>query len=250
MWKPSRFSPCRADGSARLPAASTAPCWPGPSRRTLRRRGPPPWPPPASISRRHRPGTPTAREQPDDRLGIAVTDIRLTRPTSRLGEEEAFYDERARLPRIASFRDHDGYSGTIWRLGARSAQFEQCAGPEDLPAGAGWSLEVPGVPGPGPGDGAVTTDPEGYAWRVRAGETPPVGVRPTSRLRDCRAFYGDLLGLPVWIAPGGLTVTLPAERGLIRLEPAAEAPAPTVEDMLVFYFSDPDGIVIALAVGQ
>jgi hypothetical protein len=210
----------------------------------------------------------------------AVIDVRLARPTKRLEDQETFYDTQARLPRIASFRDHDGYSGTIWRLGANGAQFELCAGPQEPVAGAGWALEVPGTRDPGP----VATDPEGYGWRTWPDATP-TGVRPAGRLRDCRTFYEDLLGLPVEMGRDGLTVTLPAERGLIRLEPVTDLPGPTVEDMLVFYFSvsssrdqlarrlldagappvqphnpwwqqrarcvaDPDGVVLALAVDQ
>lgn len=138
----------------------------------------------------------------------AVTDVRLARPTACLDEEEAFYG--AWLPRIASFRDHDGYSGTIWRLGAHGPQFELCAGPQEPSAGAGWTIE----------------------------EAPPAGVRLTSRIDDCRAFYEHVLGLPVQADPSAMTVSLPGGRGLIRLEAVAEAPAPTIEDMLVFYFSD------------
>jgi hypothetical protein len=154
-----------------------------------------------------------------------------------------------RLPRIASFRDHDGYSGTIWRLGASGPQFELCAGPHEPRAGAGWTLEVPGTTGPDPAaagpeaaatdPGDCVTDPEGYAWQARPQATAPVGVRPTRRPEYCRAFYEELLGLPVLRGPAGLTVTLPAQRGIIRLESAASAPDLTIEDMLVFYFADP-----------
>lgn len=164
-----------------------------------------------------------------------VIDVRLARPTAYLEEQEAFYDMSARLPRIASFRGHDGYSGTIWRLGAGGPQFELCAGPHEPRAGAGWALEVPGTTGPG----YCATDPEGYAWRTRSSANASTGVRPTSRPEDCRYFYEDLLGLPLLPGPDGLTVTLPAQRGLIRLEPMASAPVPTIEDMLVFYFADP-----------
>lgn len=168
----------------------------------------------------------------------AVTDVRLARPTARLDEQEKFYDAQARLPRIAAFRDHDGYSGTIWRLGDRGPQFELCAGPGEPSAGAGWALELPGGTDSGQEPARSEADPEGYAWRTRPETLAPTGIRPVRRVRECQDFYSGVLGLYVQSAAGSLTVALPSGRGLIRLDPDADAPAATVEDMLVFYFAD------------
>lgn len=168
----------------------------------------------------------------------AVIDVRLARPTACLEQQETFYDSQARLPRLAAFRDHDGYSGTIWRLGTYGPQFELCAGPEDLPAGAGWALELPGGTGSGQEPARSEADPEGYAWRTRPETLSPTGIRPVRRGPECQAFYSEVLGLDVQSGPRSLTVALPSGRGRIRLEPDADAPAATIEDMLVFYFSD------------
>lgn len=170
----------------------------------------------------------------------AVVDVRLARPTACLEEQEAFYDSQARLPRLAAFRDHDGYSGTIWRLGAHGPQFELCAGPEEPSAGAGWALELPGGADSGQEPARSQADPEGYAWRTRPETLSPTGIRPVRRIQECQVFYSSVLGLDVQPAAGKLAVALPSGRGRIRLEPDPDAPAATIEDMLVFYFADRD----------
>jgi catechol 2,3-dioxygenase-like lactoylglutathione lyase family enzyme len=180
----------------------------------------------------------------------SVADVRLARPTAQLDRQEAFYDGQRGLSRIASFRDHEGYDGTIWRLGPGGPQFELCAGPEPLETpqapetpqpsaaperpGAGWGLDMPG------GRSLALADADGYEWRVTPGAAAATGIRPTGRVRECRAFYERALGLPASADDGNLTVALPAGRGFIRLEPASDVPAPTVEDMLVFYFAERD----------
>ena len=69
--------------------------------------------------------------------------IRVARPTARLDETAAFYRDLVGLPVLASFTDHDGFSGVI--LGV----------PPSAPANPYWEH-----------DGArCFVDPDGY-WLV------------------------------------------------------------------------------------
>lgn len=50
--------------------------------------------------------------------------VRIARPTRDLGRALAFYRDLVGLPVLASFEDHDGYSGAILGLPDRQMQLE------------------------------------------------------------------------------------------------------------------------------
>ena len=50
--------------------------------------------------------------------------VRVSRPTRDLGRVLAFYRDLVGLPVVASFEDHDGYSGAILGLPDRDTQLE------------------------------------------------------------------------------------------------------------------------------
>lgn len=50
--------------------------------------------------------------------------VRIARPTRDLGRALAFYRDLVGLPVVASFEDHDGYSGAILGLPDRDVQLE------------------------------------------------------------------------------------------------------------------------------
>jgi catechol 2,3-dioxygenase-like lactoylglutathione lyase family enzyme len=50
--------------------------------------------------------------------------VRIARPTRDLGRALAFYRDLVELPVLASFEDHDGYSGAILGLPGRDMQLE------------------------------------------------------------------------------------------------------------------------------
>jgi len=53
-----------------------------------------------------------------------VTQIRVARPTNDLTAAVSFYEDVVGLPVLASFDDHDGYSGVIFGLPDASRQLE------------------------------------------------------------------------------------------------------------------------------
>lgn len=56
--------------------------------------------------------------------GIEIAQIRVARPTDRLEEVVAFYEEGLGLPRIGSFEGHDGYDGVMLGLPGREHHLE------------------------------------------------------------------------------------------------------------------------------
>jgi catechol 2,3-dioxygenase-like lactoylglutathione lyase family enzyme len=60
--------------------------------------------------------------------------IRVARPTSDLDAARRFYGEALGLPVVASFDDHDGYSGVVFGLPDVSRQLELVAHEGEQPA--------------------------------------------------------------------------------------------------------------------
>ena len=50
--------------------------------------------------------------------------VRVARPTRDLEAARSFYGELLRMPALASFEDHDGYSGVVFGLPDSSRQLE------------------------------------------------------------------------------------------------------------------------------
>lgn len=55
---------------------------------------------------------------------IKVAEIRIARPTEKLEEIKKFYAEGLGLPIIASFKDHNGYSGIMFGLPGKEYHLE------------------------------------------------------------------------------------------------------------------------------
>ncbi len=81
--------------------------------------------------------------------GEIVAQVRIARPTSRLREVVAFYEEGLGLPRIGSFEGHDGYDGVMLGLPGREyhLEFTQHAAGSPCPAPSRDNLLVLYVPG-------------------------------------------------------------------------------------------------------
>jgi catechol 2,3-dioxygenase-like lactoylglutathione lyase family enzyme len=114
-------------------------------------------------------------------------DVRVARPTADLARAVAFYRDALGLPLLASFEDHDGYSGAILGLPDASRQLElvRHAGVRPAPtdedqlvlygaAGLAARLEAAGHEPRSPANpywernGAVGfVDPDGY-WLILA----------------------------------------------------------------------------------
>src|SRR5690349_11638452 len=60
-------------------------------------------------------------EWPD---GLKITHVRIARPTDRLEEVVAFYEEGLGLPRIGSFQGHAGYDGVMIGLPGKDYHLE------------------------------------------------------------------------------------------------------------------------------
>ncbi len=55
---------------------------------------------------------------------IKVAEIRIARPTDKLEEIKKFYGEGLRLPVIAAFKNHNGYSGVMFGLPEKDYHLE------------------------------------------------------------------------------------------------------------------------------
>ncbi|MDQ2958969.1 MAG: hypothetical protein M3Y42_18670 [Actinomycetota bacterium] len=179
---------------------------------------------------------------PDQLRG--VIGIRVARDTTALRPLAEFYRDRVGLVEQASFLDHAGYDGVIFRLPVRSEdscwlQWELTQGPEQPahPHG-GWELLLEDQGG----TSSAATDPDGFGCGLASvpSQGRPRFRRPSARPVECRDFYGGLLGLRLEGQPERLIVQLPDANCLLQLDQVAEAGAipPTAEDLLVFFFRD------------
>ncbi|HTZ44535.1 MAG TPA: VOC family protein [Jatrophihabitans sp.] len=162
-----------------------------------------------------------------------VVGVRIARDCPELAPAATFYRELG-LVEQTSFSDHEGYDGVIFRLadGPRGwLQWELTQGPEQhaSPSHGGWELAGVAVTG---------RDPAGF--RAEWPQQGLLRLRRRSRYpAECSDFYGSVLGLPVTRDRDIVRITLPQCH--LELDPVDEADftAPSVEDLLVFYFDDP-----------
>jgi hypothetical protein len=166
-----------------------------------------------------------------------VVQVRVARPTAALAPLEAFYRERVGLAPVASFAGHAGFDGAILAASPGGAQFELTQGPAHShppAAHAAWQLrwrrELEQLRDP---DGHLCGRPD--ASSRSAGDV--VFTRATARLESVTRFYAEILGLVARDGDVAVEFPLPAGQGVLRLigDDGVTA-APTVEDIVVFYF--------------
>lgn len=160
-----------------------------------------------------------------------MTGVRIARHCPVLAPIVDFYSELG-LSEQTRFADHDGYDGVIFRLADGPAgwlQWEITQGPEHgmaQPHGGGWELASMADAG---------RDPDGFrAQWPQPGR--PCLRRRSLRAAECADFYDTVLGLPVQNGSAAVRISLPQCRLELDATAAADFRAPSVEDLLVFFF--------------
>lgn len=168
-----------------------------------------------------------------------VSQVRIARPTAALVPLEAFYRERVGLVPTTSFAGHAGFDGAIFATSPGGAQLELTQGPArtDPPADhAAWTLRWRS-------EIELLRDPDGHPCGLPGAPSKSasdvVFTRSTARLERVARFYAEEIGLASCGGRGAFEFTLPAGQGTLRLVEAGSPSAmPTVEDLVVFYFTD------------
>lgn len=169
--------------------------------------------------------------------------LRVARCTEDLRRLACFYETVIGLSVSSRFRDHDGFSGEIYRV-HNDLEWELIVGPSNTaPAPTRSARLLADESDPG-GDGAAAADPDGFAVPVLASTRSRGGrqwtfERPTSSEAATRALYEGALRLTV-VTTYDRTVDygITSHRTLIRARTANVAVPPDVEDLLVVTYDN------------